>query len=323
MHISGKIGIPVGIVMLIIGGMIAASSFGTWEEAGKVENFMSEPSTEIILEYIDEDGEGSAGWYLMIQAEYSVDNNDDDIVDACEGLNLTITDSKGNSINSTNMSSTYGNIYCGLDDNMKMAGLDKSHVDFNDGWMVVGIVCDTLDNAEMNGYWETSRNENGEEGEVWVQTGENDRCQIGEKYTISSDLEMILFDRDSQAGLEVRGFLELCGGICCAICSLIFLILAVISGFAMKPAPQMMMPIGTGGGVVGGVAPTVPVDSTATSSSVPGTAVFGAGPTMNVDAAEPEPSQGEDTMTAADSLKEKFLAGAAERVSESDTLGKE
>ena len=36
MHISGKIGIPVGIVMLIIGGMIAASSFGTWEEAEKL-----------------------------------------------------------------------------------------------------------------------------------------------------------------------------------------------------------------------------------------------------------------------------------------------
>lgn len=323
MHISGKIGIPVGIVMLIIGGMIAASSFGTWEEAGKVENFMSEPSTEIILEYIDEDGEGSAGWYLMIQAEYSVDNNDNDIVDACEGLNLTITDSKGNSINSTNMSSTYGNIYCGLDDNMKMAGLDKSHVDFNDGWMVVGIVCDTLDNAEMNGYWETSRNENGEEGEVWVQTGENDRCQIGEKYTISSNQEMILFDRDAQAGLEVRGLLELCGGLCCAICSLIFLIGAVISGFVMKPAPQMMMPIGTGGGVVGGVAPTVPVDPTATSSSVPGTAVFGAGPTVNADAIESEKPSAEESFSAADSLKQQFLAGAAERVEENNAPEKE
>ena len=315
MHISGKIGIPVGIVMLIIGGMIAASSFGTWEEAGKVENFMSEPSTEIILEYIDEDGEGSAGWYLMIQAEYSVDNNDDDIVDACEGLNLTITDSKGNSINSTNMSSTYGNIYCGLDDNMKMAGLDKLHVDIKDGWMIVGIVCDTLDNAEMNGYWETSRNENGEEGEVWVQTGENDRCEIGEQYIISSNQEMILFDRDKQAGLEARGILQLCGGICCAICSLIFLILAVISGFAMKPAPQMMMPIGTGGGVVGGVAPTVPIDSTATSSTVPGTAVFGAGPIVGSSVATDD-SDNVDSMAAADSLKEMFLAGAAEKVTE-------
>ena len=318
MHISGKIGIPVGIVMLIIGGFIAASSFETFEESEKIENFMSESSTEIVLEYIDEDEAGSAGWYVMIQAEYSVDNNGDDIVDACDGLNITITDSQGN-----NMNSTSGNIYCGLDDNMKMAGLDKSHVDFNDGWMIVGIVCDTLDNAEMNGYWETSRNENGEEGEVWVQTGENDDCEIGEKYTISSNQEMILFDRDAQAGLEVRGILELCGGICCAICSLIFLIGAVISGFVMKPAPQMMMPIGTGGGVVGGVAPTVPVDPTATSSSVPGTVVFGAGPTVNVDAAESENSSEEETFSAADSLKEQFLAGAAERVVENNAPEKE
>ena len=315
MHISGKIGIPVGIVLLIIGGLVAASSFETFEESEKIENFMSEPSTEIVLEYVDEDGEGSAGWYLMIQAEYSVDNNGNDIVDDCEGLNITITDSKGNNINSTNMSSTYGNIYCGLDDNMKMAGLDKLHVDINDGWMIVGIVCDTLDNAEMNGYWETSRNENGEEGEVWVETGENDRCEIGEKYTISSNQEMVLFDRDAQAGLELRGILELCGGICCAICSLIFLILAVISGFAMKPAPQMMMPIGTGGGVVGGVAPTVPIDSTATSSTVPGTAVFGAGPIVGSSVATDD-SDNDDSMAAADSLKEMFLAGAAEQVTE-------
>ena len=315
MHISGKIGIPVGIVLLIIGGLVAASSFETFEESEKIENFMSEPSTEIVLEYVDEDGEGSAGWYLMIQAEYSVDNNDDGIVDDCEGLNITITDSKGNNINSTNMSSTYGNIYCGLDDNMKMAGLDKLHVDINDGWMIVGIVCDTLDNAEMNGYWETSRNENGEEGEVWVQTGENDRCGIGEQYTISSNQEMILFDRDKQAGLEVRGILQLCGGICCAICSLIFLILAVISGFAMKPAPQMMMPIGTGGGVVGGVTPTVPIDPTATSSTVPGTAVFGAGPIVGSSVATDD-SDNDDSMAAADSLKEMFLAGAAEQVTE-------
>ena len=320
MHISGKIGIPVGIVMLIIGGMIAASSFGTWEEAEKIENFMSEPSTEIVLEYIDEDEAGSAGWYVMIGWEYLIDSDNDGIIDACEddGWNITITDSQGNDMNST-----AGNIYCGIDDNGKMAELDKSHVDIKDGWMIVGIVCDTLDNAEMNGYWETSRNENGEEGEVWVQTGENDRCEIGEKYTISSNQEMILFDRDAQAGLEVRGLLELCGGLCCAICSLIFLIGAVISGFVMKPAPQMMMPIGTGGGVVGGVAPTVPVDPTATSSSVPGTAVFGAGPTANADAIESETPSAEESFSAADSLKQQFLAGAAERVEENNAPEKE
>ena len=310
MHISGKIGIPVGIVMLIIGGLIAASAFGSWEEAGDIETFMSEPSTEIVQQYIDEDGAGSAGWYLMIQGEYSLDNNGDGTIDACDGLNITITDSQGNDMNSTSAT-----IYCELEENGKMAGLDKSNVDINDGWMIVGIVCDTLDNAEMNGYLETTRNENGEEGEVWVQTGENDRCEIGEKYTISSGQEMVLFDRDTQAGLEIRGLLELCGGICCAICSLIFLIGAVISGFAMKPAPQMMMPIGTGGGIVGGVAPTVPIDSTATSSTVPGTAVFGAGPIVDSSVATDD-SVNDDSMAAADSLKEMFLAGAVEQVTE-------
>ena len=110
MHISGKIGIPVGIVMLIIGGMVAASSFSTWEEAEKIENFMSEPSTEIVLEYIDEDEAGSAGWYVMIGWEYLIDSDNDGVIDACEddGWNITITDSQGNDMNST-----AGNIYCG------------------------------------------------------------------------------------------------------------------------------------------------------------------------------------------------------------------
>ena len=320
MHISGKIGIPVGIVMLIIGGLVAASAFSTWEEAGDIQTFMSDSSAEISQEFTDDDGEGSAGWYLMIQGEYFVDNNDNNITDACEGLNITITDLQGNDMNST-----AGTIYCELDGKTeyKLHNLDRDNVDINDGWMIVGIVCDTLDNAGMNGYWESDRNENGEEGEKWIQTGENDRCMIGEKYTISSNQEMVLFDRDTQAGLEVRGFFELCGGLCCAICSLIFLIGSVISGFAMKPAPQMMMPIGTGGGVVGGVAPSVPVDPTATSSSVPGTAVFGAGPTANVDAMESEMSSGEDTFSAADSLKQQFLAGAAERVGENNAPEKE
>ena len=320
MHISGKIGIPVGIIMLIIGGLVAASAFSTWEEAGDIQTFMSDSSAEISQEFTDDDGEGSAGWYLMIQGEYFVDNNDNNITDACEGLNITITDSQGNDMNST-----AGTIYCELDGKTeyKLQNLDRDNVDINDGWMIVGIVCDTLDNAGMNGYWESDRNENGEEGEKWIQTGENDRCMIGEKYTISSNQEMVLFDRDTQAGLEVRGFFELCGGLCCAICSLIFLIGSVISGFAMKPAPQMMMPIGTGGGVVGGVAPSVPVDPTATSSSVPGTAVFGAGPTANVDAMESEMSSGEDTFSAADSLKQQFLTGAAERVAENNEPEKE
>ena len=199
-----------------------------------------------------------------------------------------------------------------------MAGLDKSHVDINDGWMIVGIVCDTLDNAEMNGYWETSRNEKGEEGEVWVQTGENDRCEIGEQYTISSNQEMVLFDRDTQAGLEIRGLFELCGGLCCAICSLIFLIGAVISGFTMRPGDSTFTTMELGG--------ASPVPVTGEGASVPGTtqgAVFGAGP-----AAQPmavplaEESVDEPVESSSDALKKKFLA-AAEKITESEDPEKE
>ncbi|MED6297823.1 MAG: hypothetical protein VX828_05940, partial [Candidatus Thermoplasmatota archaeon] len=96
--------------MLIIGGLVAASAFSTWEEAGDIQTFMSDSSAEISQEFTDDDGEGSAGWYLMIQGEYFVDNNDNNITDACEGLNITITDLQGNDMNST-----AGTIYCELD----------------------------------------------------------------------------------------------------------------------------------------------------------------------------------------------------------------
>ena len=47
----------------------------------------------------------------------------------------------------------------------------------------------------------------------------------------------------------------------------------------------------------------------------PGTAVFGAGPIVDSSVA-PDDSVNDDSMAAADSLKEMFLAGAAEQVTE-------
>ena len=120
-HISGKIGVPVGIVILIIGGFVFASAFGTFEETGDPANWMSEPSSEITKEFTDDDDGGSAGWYIMIQGEYFVDENQDNITDACDNLNLTIIDSQGNDMNST-----AGNVYCELNDNKKICLLYTS-----------------------------------------------------------------------------------------------------------------------------------------------------------------------------------------------------
>jgi hypothetical protein len=238
MH-RGKILISLGIVMLLLGVGITVSAFGNFEDAEDIETFMTPSVTEggnvsvIVQEFTDEDKEGSAGWYLMIQGEYSVDNNDDNITDACEGLNITITDQQGNDMNSTS-----GTIYCELDNNKKLAGLDKDNIDINgdysDGWMIVGIICDTLDDAEMNGYWETYGTA-GEEGQNWIAI-DPDRCTIGEKYTISSNQEMILFDRHTQKELGEDGFWELICGLCCSCLAFIGLIL----GFTLKTPEQKM-----------------------------------------------------------------------------------
>ena len=279
MHLSGKIGIPIGIVMLLLGVGIAISAISIFEEAESIEDFMTEPSSEITKKFTDDDDEGSAGWYIMIQGDYFVDNNENGILDACEELNLTVTDSQGNNV--MNMS---GNVYCELDGKTewRMEDLDDENVDPDDEWIIVGIFCDTLDEAEMNGYYETSRNEDGEESEKWVETAENDRCRIGDEYTFNfhnSTTEMVLFDRDAQAQLEVEGFLTLCGGVCCGICSLIFLILAVISGFTMKESDV------PGAQFISGESPSMvsPAPVSGVGSEVPGTyagGIPGAGPAI-------------------------------------------
>ena len=312
-HISGKIGIPIGIVLLIIGAILLVGAFDSFEQAEDIETFMSEPGTEFVQEFIDEGEDGSAGWYLMIEGEYFVDNNDDNITDACDGLNITIVDSQGN-----DMVSTSGTIYCEFNDNRKMADLDKSNVDFNDGWMIVGIICDTRDDAEMNGYWETTNAEDGSESEKWVETSESDRCVIGEKYTISSNQDMILFDRHTQEELEEEGFWELLCGICCACLALILVVVSVISGFALNPSNSAFTTMELGGASpapVSGEGTTVP-------GATPG-AVFGAGP-----ATQPSPvplaeeSEDEPVESTADALKKQFLA-AADKITESEEPEKE
>jgi len=249
-HISGKIGVPVSIVILLLGVGITVSSFGIFDVLEDVETFMTPSVTDednvsvIVQEFTDEDKDGSAGWYLMI----------------------TITDQKGNDMNSTS-----GTIYCELDDNRKLAGLDKDNIDINAGWMIVGIICDTLDNAEMNGYWETYGTA-GEEGQRWIAT-DPDRCTIGEKYTISSNQEMMLFDRDAQAGLEEEGFWGLICGLCCSCFALILGVGSVISGFAKNPGTLQLTTLELGG--------TSPAPVSGEGTTIPGTtpgAILGAGP---------------------------------------------
>ena len=111
--------------------------------------------------------------------------------------------------------------------------------------MIVGIICDTLDDAEMNGYWETYGTA-GEEGQRWIAI-DPDRCTIGEKYTIASNQEMMLFDSDSQAGLEEEGFWGLICGLCCSCFALTLGVGSVISGFRGNPGTLQFTTLELGG----------------------------------------------------------------------------
>ena len=216
------------------------------------------------------------------------------------------------------MNSTSGTIYCEFNDNRKMADLDKSNVDFNDGWMIVGIICDTRDDAEMNGYWETTNAEDGSESEKWVETSEKDRCNIGESYTISSNQEMILFDRHTQEELEEEGFWEFVCGLCCACLALILVVVSVISGFAMNPGNSAFTTMELGGASpapVSGEGTTVP-------GATPG-AVFGAGPATQPSPVPLAEESGDGPVeSSADALKKQFLA-AADKITESEEPEKE
>lgn len=272
MHISGKIGIPVGIVLMLLGVGITVSAFGTWEESEDIEAFMTEPSTEITKKFIDDEDDGSAGWYIMIQGDYFKDENENNMTDACEDLNLTITDSNGNDVMDTS-----GTVYCTMDKQYYMIqDLDELHVDETDEWIIVGIFCDSDDDAGMKGYWQSE-----EAGGGWVETDQSDRCRIDQEYTISNQnsTEMVLFDRDAQEQLETEGFIAFCGGLCCAICSLLMVIVSVISGFAMKESdvPSAQFFAGESPSMVS------PAPVSGSGSEVPGTyagGIPGAGPTV-------------------------------------------
>ncbi|MDP6324751.1 MAG: hypothetical protein QF684_04210 [Candidatus Thalassarchaeaceae archaeon] len=313
-HISGKIGVPVGIALLLLGVGITVSAFSIWEESEDFKAFMTEPSTEVSKEFFDDGDGGSAGWYIMIQGDYFADENDDNMTDACEGLNLTITDSSGNDV-----MDTAGTVYCTMDEKYHMIqDLDEEHVDANDEWIIVGIFCDLDDDAGMKGYWQSD-----EDGGDWVETDQSDRCRNGE-YTISnqnSTTEMVLFDRSAQVALEWEGLLTFCGGLCCAICSLLMVIVSVISGFSMNPGTSAFTTMELGG------ASPVPVSGEGEGATVPGTtpgAIFGAGPPVQPSPVPLAEESNENSIeSSADALKKQFLAGAAEQVSDSSDPDKE
>ena len=211
--------------VLIVGGIcvvLAIASFGiagsNWSEgvddfenAEEVEAFIEGPDNSFTYTYTDDDGQGSGGWYVMMDGEYG-DANGNDRTDACEDVTFTITDSGGNDV-----TGEAGHVICADSNEWRDEWADPVE---DDGRIVFGYVCATIDSSEGVKY----------------------TCTIGEKYTITSETQLYVFDKDSYDLQFIDGvwsFIQ--GGVlgslgtCCCGLGGILVLVGALTGGAPKP----------------------------------------------------------------------------------------
>ena len=211
--------------VLIVGGifmLLAIASFGiagsSWssgiddfENADGEEAFITGPDNSFTYTYTDDDGMGSAGWYVMMEGEYG-DADGNDRTDACENVTFTITDSGGNDV-----TGEAGHVICADSNEWRDEWADPVE---DDGRIVFGYVCATIDSSDEVPY----------------------TCTIGEKYTITSDTQLYVFDKDSHDlqfidgiwSFLQSGLLGSVGACCCGLGGILVLV-GALTGGAPKP----------------------------------------------------------------------------------------
>lgn len=208
------------VLLLSIGSLaVAGAALGNLEEDFEnisAADYLTGESTSHQIKYIDDDGAGSSGFQIMIQADVT-DENDDGLVDACVDFEFTVMDG------SEDVTEETAEVDCAL------KAVSKFDEEFPDGGMItVAKICDTYDDS----------------GEGFEDL---ESCSIGTVYTIQSTSSMMVFDADAYY-IEVLGeigdFLgELLGGSCFGIigicCGVILLIVGLIMGGNQQP-PVMM-----------------------------------------------------------------------------------
>ncbi len=211
--IVGGICIVLAIASLGIAGSSWSSGIDEIENSDAEEAFIKGPNTSFTYTYADDDGLGSAGWYVMMNGEYG-DADGNDKTDACENVTFTITDSRGNDV-----TGEAGHVICADSNEWRDEWADPIE---GDGLMLFGYVCATYDSNE---------------GDAVTYT-----CNLGEEYTITSDTQLYIFDKDSY-GLQFAdgvwdfvqgGFLGTLGACCCGLGGILLLV-GALTGGAPKP----------------------------------------------------------------------------------------
>lgn len=214
--IAGAVCVLIAIASFAIAGVESADGIGELTSIDYMD-YVEGPDSSFTYTFSEQGGEGSDGWYVMMNGSYQ-DDNENGLTDDCEDRSFTVTTVRGNDV--TEASSTLTCIYS--DDPYEFS---DSQLDPNpyDGRIIFGYVCATVD--EDTGY----------------------DCSEGERYTISSDTELYIFDSDpyysvignSAMGLASGFGIGLVGTCCCGLGGILLLI-GLLTGGTPTPMPGYM-----------------------------------------------------------------------------------
>lgn len=217
--------VAIGLIGFVVGAVVGASIEETFNNLSTAD-YTTTIGISGEVSYTDADKMGEEGYYLLIPGDPKADENKDGIIDACEGVNFSITDGDGD--DATERAVRFS---CSTSTTDENSNAGEPYWDIKDA-IVVGRICHTIGDEE--GISEH-------------------RCAEGEVFTVSNDanITMSIVDLDEMYEPFVE---ELVGsGIvsvgafgtgCCSICGgVIALIVGLTRVGGGKPNQQVQFQI--------------------------------------------------------------------------------
>ena len=140
--ITGGVVCLISASLLLVAGSFTNQSVESLEDLEEIEYNVYDyyhgsyhdggEATDITFEFIDEDGQGSMPWIVMVRGDYS-DTNEDSQIDVCEGLTLVIHDSNGTNLTNEKV----GDLKCDVEN-------EPYDADTDDGLADIGFICNTI-----------------------------------------------------------------------------------------------------------------------------------------------------------------------------------
>ena len=219
--------VVVGLIGFAVGAVVGGSIEDTFNRLSTVD-YTNQIGASGEITYKDADGAGEEGWYLLIPGDPKADENDNGIIDACEGINFTFTDADGD-----DASERIARVSCSTDIFDGDSNANEPYFDITDH-VIVARVCHTI--ADDPGEREH-------------------RCVEGESFTVANDAGVNMSVVDLDAMYIETGFVEelltkgavsvvAFGAGCCSACGgLIALVVGLTRLGGGKPSQQVQFQI--------------------------------------------------------------------------------